>query len=49
MEEILATQKAEPKCMLATWSELGSAVTKRRIDEIHETIEACHIVLKSSN
>ena len=46
VEDILATQKAELKRTLAAWSESGSAVTKRRIDEIHAIIEACQIALK---
>ena len=46
VEEILATQKAELKRTLAAWSESGSTVTKRRIDEIHAIIEACQIALK---
>jgi len=46
VEEILAAQKAELKRTLAAWSESGSVVTKRRIDEIHAIIEACQIALK---
>ena len=46
VEEILAAQKAELKRTLAAWSESGSTVTKRRIDEIHAIIEACQIALK---
>ena len=46
VEDILATQKAELTRTLAAWSESGSTVTKRRIDEIHAIIEACQIALK---
>ena len=46
VEEILAAQKAELKRTLAAWSESGSAVTKRRIDEIHAIIEACQRALR---
>ena len=46
VEEILAAQKAELKRTLAAWSESGSAVTKRRVDEIHAIIEACQRALK---
>ena len=33
VEDILAAQKAELKRTLAAWSESGSSITKRRIDE----------------
>ncbi len=46
VEDILASQKAELKRSLAAWSESGSAVTKRRVDEIHAIIEACQRALK---
>ncbi|MEA3212415.1 MAG: hypothetical protein QOE70_5472 [Chthoniobacter sp.] len=46
VEEILATQKAELKRTLAAWSESGSSVSKRRVDEIHAIIEACQRALK---
>ena len=46
VEEILAAQKAELKRTLAAWSESGSAVTKRRIDEIHAIIAACQTALR---
>ena len=46
VEEILAVQKAELKRTLAAWSESGSAVTKRRTDEIHAIIEACQKALR---
>ena len=46
VEDILATQKAELKRTLAAWSESGSAVTKRRIDEIHAIVEACQKALR---
>ena len=46
VEDILATQKAELSRTLAAWQESGSAVTKRRVDEIHAIIEACQIALR---
>ena len=46
VEDILVTQKAELKRTLAAWSESGSAVTKRRVDEIHAIIEACQKALR---
>jgi hypothetical protein len=46
VEEILAAQKAELKRTLAAWSESGSSVTKRRIDEIHAIIAACQAALR---
>ena len=46
VEDILAVQKAELKRTLAAWSESGSAVTKRRIDEIHAIIAACQSALR---
>ena len=46
VEEILAAQKEELKRTLAAWSESGSTVTKRRIDEIHAVIEACQRALR---
>ena len=46
VEEILATQKAELKRTLGAWSESGSAITKRRVDEIHAIIEACQKALR---
>ena len=46
VEDILAVQKAELKRTLAAWSESGSAVTKRRIDEIHAIIAACQMALR---
>ena len=46
VEEILSAQKAELKRTLAAWSESGSAVTKRRVDEIHEIIAACQKALR---
>ena len=46
VEEILAAQKAELKRTLAAWSESGSSITKRRIDEIHAIIAACQAALK---
>ena len=46
MEEILAAQKAELKRTLAAWSDSGSSVQKRRIDEIHAIIAACQAALR---
>lgn len=46
VEEILAAQKAELKRTLAAWSESGSSVTKRRLDEIHAIIAACQAALR---
>ena len=46
VEEILAAQKAELKRTLAAWSESGSSVQKRRIDEIHAVIAACQTALR---
>lgn len=46
VEEILAAQKAELKRTLAAWSESGSSVSKRRIDEIHAIIAACQTALR---
>ena len=46
VEEILAAQKEELKRTLAAWSESGSTVTKRRIDEIHAVIDACQKALR---
>jgi hypothetical protein len=46
VEEILGAQKAELKRTLAAWSESGSSVSKRRIDEIHAIIAACQAALR---
>ncbi len=46
VEEILAAQKAELKRTLAAWSESGSSIQKRRIDEIHVIIAACQTALR---
>ncbi len=46
VEEILAAQKTELKRTLAAWSESGSSVQKRRVDEIHAIIEACQRALR---
>ena len=46
VEEILAVQKAELKRTLAAWSESGSSVQKRRVDEIHAIIAACQTALR---
>ena len=47
VEEILAAQKAELKRTLAAWSESGSSVQKRRVDEIHAIIAACQVALRN--
>ena len=44
--EILDVHKAELKKTLASWSDSGSSVTKRRIDEIHLVIAACQDALR---
>jgi hypothetical protein len=44
--EILDTHKAELKKTLASWSDSGSSVTKRRVDEIHVVIAACQDALR---
>jgi len=46
VEEILSIHKAELKKTLASWSDSGSAVTKRRLDEIHVVIAACQDALR---
>ena len=46
VEEILAAQKAELKRTLAAWSESGSSIQKRRIDEIHAIIAGCQSALR---
>jgi hypothetical protein len=46
VEEILAAQKAELKKTVAAFSDSGSSVTKRRIDEIHAVIAACQSALQ---
>ena len=45
VEEILTVHKAELKKTLAAYSDDGSSVTKRRLDEIHAVIEACQRAL----
>jgi hypothetical protein len=44
--EIFEAHKVELKKTLAAWSDSGSSVTKRRIDEIHEVIAACQEALR---
>ena len=46
VEEILSIHKSELKKTLASWSDSGSAVTKRRLDEIHVVIAACQDALR---
>jgi len=46
VEEILAIHKAELKKTLAAWSDSGSSVTKRRLDEIHLVIASCQAALR---
>lgn len=45
VEEILSVQKAELKKTLAAYSNDGSSVSKRRLDEIHSIIRACQDAL----
>lgn len=44
--EILDVHKAELKKTLASWSDSGSSVSKRRIEEIHLVIAACQDALR---
>lgn len=44
--DILDVHKAELKKTLAAWSDSGSSVTKRRIDEIHVVIASCQEALR---
>jgi len=46
VEEILSIHKAELKKTLASWTDSGSAVTKRHLDEIHVVIAACQDALR---
>lgn len=46
VEEILSIHKAELTKTLASWTDSGSAVTKRRLDEIHLVIAACQDALR---
>lgn len=46
VEKILTAQKTELKKTLAAYSNDGSSVTKRRIDEIHAVIAACQKALQ---
>jgi len=46
VEEIFTVHKAELKKTLAAWSDSGSSVTKRRLDEIHVVIAACQDALR---
>ena len=46
VEEILSIHKAELTRTLASWTDSGSAVTKRRLDEIHLVIAACQDALR---
>ena len=46
VEEIFTIHKAELKKTLASWTDSGSAVTKRRLDEIHIVIAACQTALR---
>ena len=46
VEQILAIHKAELTKTLASWTDSGSAVTKRRLDEIHIVIAACQDALR---
>lgn len=46
VEEILSVHKAELKKTLASWSDSGSSVTRRRVDEINLVITACQDALR---
>ena len=46
VEQILSIHKAELTKTLASWTDSGSAVTKRRLDEIHAVIAACQDALR---
>jgi hypothetical protein len=46
IERILAVHKRELERTLVAWSDSGSSVTKRRIDEIHAVIAACQRALQ---
>ncbi len=46
VEAILTAQKAELKKTLASYTESGSQVVKRRIDDIHNVIAACQAALQ---
>ena len=46
VEQILSIHKAELTKTLASWTDSGSAVTKRRLDEIHLVIAACQEALR---
>ena len=46
VEEILSIHKAELTKTLASWSDSGSMVTKRRLDEVHAVIAACQEALR---
>lgn len=46
VEEILAEQKKELKKTISSYSESGSQIVKRRMDEIYSTISACQRALQ---
>ncbi|MEI6071089.1 MAG: hypothetical protein WCS31_04810 [Verrucomicrobiae bacterium] len=46
VEKIFTIHKAELEKTLASWTDSGSAVTKRRLDEIHVVIAACQDALR---
>ena len=46
VEDILAIHKTELRKTLASWSDSGSSVTRRRVDEIHVVIAACQDALR---
>lgn len=46
IEQILAVHKLELQKTLVAWTDSGSSITKRRIDEIHAVIGACQAALK---
>ena len=46
VEDILTIHKAELKKTLASWTDSGSAVTKRQLADIHTVIAACQDALR---
>ena len=49
VEEILKVHKAELKKTLSAYSNDGSSITKRRVDEINTIIYACQKALQKLN
>ena len=46
VEKIFAVHKAELEKTLASWTDSGSAVTKRQLADIHTVIAACQDALR---